>query len=125
MVPTNDYVARYLCREAATNGHLQVLDWLLDNGFDHEWIKYNAVCNAARRGVVSVLEWAKDHGYDFTDVRNKHVCATAARNGNLFILQWLRQNDCPWDFRVVASARANGHEDVAEWAIENGCPVEE
>ena len=113
-----------LCREAANNGNLQVLDWFLDNGVDHDSIHYNAVCHAAGRGVVTFLEWAKDHGYDFTHFRNRHVSATAAHNGNLFILKWLRQNDCSWDFRVVAIARLNGHEDVAEWAIANGCPAQ-
>jgi hypothetical protein len=33
-------IGRGLCILAAHNGNLQVLDWLLENGFDHDIIKY-------------------------------------------------------------------------------------
>jgi hypothetical protein len=53
-----------LCREAVSNGHLQVLDWLLENSFDHERIKGIAVYAATTElGVLTVLDWAKGHGY--------------------------------------------------------------
>jgi hypothetical protein len=110
-------VARRVSREAASNGQLQVLDWLWNNGFDHDMIKCTAVRIAAKRGFMT-----KDGGYVFTDHRNRHICLIAAIHGNLPALQCLRQNGCPWDVGVITTARAGGHEDVAAWAIANGCP---
>lgn len=75
--------------------------------------------------VVDVFEWAKEHDYDFTQDRNSDFAETAASYGNLPALQSLRQNNCPWDARVVARARFRRHLEVLEWAIENGCPQEE
>ena len=43
---------------------------------------------------------------------------------NLPLLQWLRENDCPWDVRVILAAQEEGHDDIVRWATENGCPVE-
>jgi hypothetical protein len=77
----------YDCRAAATNSHLQVLDWLWKNGIDHVLIQTVAVNRAALRGAITVLEWAKDCGYDFTNDGNNHACMYAARNGNLPELQ--------------------------------------
>lgn len=40
------------------------------------------------------------------------------------VLQWLRQNDCPWYFTSVAEAKVFGHTHVVEqWVIVNGCPT--
>jgi hypothetical protein len=36
-------------------------------------------------------------------------CATAAENGHLEVLQWLRQIGCKWDDRTCGSAERNGH----------------
>jgi hypothetical protein len=38
------------------------------------------------------------------------------------VLQWLRDNGCPWDWRVCDVAAENGHEAVLHWARANGCP---
>jgi hypothetical protein len=71
-------VARRVSREAASNGQLQVLDWLWNNGFDHDMIKCAAVRIAAKRGFMT-----KDGGYVFTDDRNRHICLIAAIHGKL------------------------------------------
>lgn len=50
------------------------------------------------------------------------TCAGAARKGHLHILQWPRQNDCPWD-HINCSAAATGWQlGILQWARENGCP---
>jgi len=40
----------------------------------------------------------------------------------LLVLQWLRENDCPWDSGVISCATQRGHDHVVDWARENGCP---
>jgi len=51
------------------------------------------------------------------------------------ILQWARQNGCPWDARTYQAAESylhfarpedaasSGHSDVLRWARENDCPI--
>jgi hypothetical protein len=38
------------------------------------------------------------------------------------VLQWARENDCPWDERTCWAAAEGGHLETLKWARENGCP---
>ena len=70
------------------------------------------------RAVVNTVElcaWARDTG-----CWNASVCALAASAGKLEVLQWARQNGCPWDWRTYEWAA--GHASIQQWADENGCP---
>ena len=44
----------------------------------------------------------------------------AARSGNLRLVQWLRDEGCPWD--TFACAHASRHLEVLRWLRANGCP---
>ena len=46
----------------------------------------------------------------------------AARGGHLEVLQWARQNGCPWDEYTCVYAAMGGHLEVLKWARANGCP---
>ena len=98
-------------------GHIDVLDWLFDNGYRvHHYVIKNSVINDCR----NILLWAREHGLAW----DASTCALAALCNNLPLLQWLRENDCPWDSTVIRYARGQGFEDIAQWAIDNGCPTE-
>src|SRR5207302_593118 len=49
-------------------------------------------------------------------------CAWAASNGNLKMLQWLREKGCPWDASTCSYAAQGGHLEVLQWARDQGCP---
>lgn len=51
-----------------------------------------------------------------------NVCNVAAMDGHLKLIQWARQNGCPWDI-TCRNAALNGHLEVLQWARQNGCPV--
>ena len=55
----------------------------------------------------------------------KTVCSCAAEGGHLHILQWARENDCPWDKYTCVLAAGGGHLHILQWARENGCPWDE
>ena len=38
------------------------------------------------------------------------------------MLQWARQNGCPWNEWTCSYAAHGGHLEVLQWARENGCP---
>ena len=50
------------------------------------------------------------------------TCSYAAKGGHLEVLQWARQNDCPWDEGTCWTAARYGHLEVLQWARQNGCP---
>ena len=53
------------------------------------------------------------------------ICPVAAVYGHLHVIQWCRDNGCPWDAKVCAFAAWNGHLRVIQWCHENGCPWDE
>jgi hypothetical protein len=109
---------KMICANAALNGHLDVLIWILKNGcpWDEETCEY-----AVRGGRLDILKWILEYGIKPDDNMNKNVCAIAADEGNLDILKWARENNYPWDEKVCENAACNGHFEVLKWACDNGC----
>ena len=79
------------------------------------------------------MEWAHQRGY--SRFWNTHVTygerrrinvqtyESAAKNGQLGALQWLRQNGCVWDKYTCSAAARGGHLSVLPWVrANNGCP---
>ena len=77
---------------------------------------------AAERGCLSTLRSLHRRGHAELTA---DLCASAARGGQFEVLEWLRENECPWDFRTCAGAAKRGHLEVLKWARENGCPWDE
>jgi hypothetical protein len=38
------------------------------------------------------------------------------------MLQWLRENNCPWSSTLLENERVYGNQNLLDWAIANGCP---
>ena len=94
-------------------------------------------CNTALYGRLDVMKWAYQRGYSRiwrqTVKSMNHIigadhclgtltCCIAASSGHLDMLQWLRQNECEWNWSTCANAAAAGHLSILQWARENGCP---
>eukprot|EP00953_Heterococcus_sp_UTEX-ZZ885_P034627 17912-Heterococcus_DN1.PRE.2 len=65
------------------------------------------------------LQWAFSSGLKQKDGR---TCSMAAYYNRLDILQWAREQGCPWDMRTCTWAARAGHLHVLQWAREHGCP---
>ena len=48
----------------------------------------------------------------------------AARHGRLEILQWARENGCPWDEETTRIAARYERLDLLAWAMDHGCPIQ-
>jgi hypothetical protein len=72
-------------------------------------------------GHISVLQWLIENRYTCLDAQ---ICAYAAMNGQLELMKWARQNDCPWDMWTCTYAQVWDHRDILQWARENGCPYD-
>ena len=53
------------------------------------------------------------------------TCYRAAEGGHLEVLQWAHQNGCPWNEGTCEAAAKKGHLEVLKWAHQNGCPWDE
>ena len=51
---------------------------------------------------------------------NESTCRSAAWEGHLEVLKWLRSQGCPWDEETYRNA---GGESIRDWLRENGCPT--
>ncbi|KAL6051432.1 Ankyrin repeat domain-containing protein [Balamuthia mandrillaris] len=50
---------------------------------------------------------------------DKLTCTWAAKEGHLKVLKWARENGCPWDEETYYVAEEYGHHEVVKWAKEN------
>ena len=69
--------------------------------------------------------WRCCSGRVRTGARGTRGRATAAaKGGHLEVLQWARQNGCPWDSDTCAgdAAAKRGDLEVLQWLRQNGCP---
>ena len=74
---------------------------------------------AARNGQLNLLIELKGLGYG---LRHTQLVYSAAEGGHTAVLQWLRENGCPWDARACAAAAEGGHLGALQWLRMNGCP---
>ena len=54
--------------------------------------------------------------------RHASTCSNAAMGGHLAILKYLREHDCPWDSETCRCAHSRNQIDCLNYAIERECP---
>jgi len=118
------------CNLAAEGGHLQLLQWLLQQGCPID----QATRVAAYAGQLHVLEWMVKAGILPVSGLGD-VMIGAASQGHVHVLEWLaprvrlpgdwrvvhdlyqtRNTETTFVDRMVSSAAYNGHVDVLRWA---------
>ena len=65
------------------------------------------------------------NGPVYTITLGKGTCKQAAATGHLEILQWARQNNCPWNESTCKQTAANGSLKILQWAHQNKLPLEQ
>lgn len=109
---------------AAETNRFEVLKWLHANGcpcdIEHcveqiigaKWIIDNSEKIPVREeDSINTLEYFHEAGFPWNYPR---LCLIAARSGNLAVLKWLREHDCPWDILDCLGA-AKGNNDTDKW----------
>jgi ankyrin repeat protein len=105
--------------EACINGHIQVLEWF--KNYDYEF-KYDiwAINYASENGYIEVLEWFKNSGFEFKF--SEYAINNAAGNGYIDILEWFKNSgyEFKYDEDAIHYASNNGHIQVLEWFKNSG-----
>eukprot|EP00953_Heterococcus_sp_UTEX-ZZ885_P004847 3098-Heterococcus_DN1.PRE.2 len=137
---------------AAYNGHLNVLQFLHEDGCtvpDPPHASATTCCeHAASRGHINVLRWLHKHGWPYGEVCayaanggsvpvmqylkeqglvfNEETMSNAAAACHLHMCQYLRSVGCPWDAAActaaTAAVRSRSNLEVLRWLHESGCP---
>ena len=101
----------YNCHYLAGKGYLDVLKWLYNKGN----IRHSQLLTSVSHKHFT------DAGSDWT-LPIKTATQSAAKNGQLEVLKWLRDQDAEWDETICRDAAKNGHFELLKWSYENGCP---
>jgi hypothetical protein len=106
-----------LLAAAAEAGSVDIMQWLVEK---HVALNpHTTAVAAAKSGAVQVFEWLQQRGVSLTIF----AMQTAASNGHLPLIQWLRSSaECPSDSAVAARAAESGHVETVRFLHENGCP---
>ena len=74
---------------------------------------------AASFGHLELGKWRCGEG---GVAMNEAVMGCAAGSGDLELVQWLRAEGCPWNWRTCSEAVDQGRVEMLRWVRENGCP---
>ena len=129
-----------LCDACSKRGQLDSLKWARKKGCP--WHKTDRDNKAAHEigledmlyinpGMTDTLQFWSDRELaqiaeffleEQNHVTEKGACVLAARAGHLHIIQWAREDGCPWNLSTSLAAAEAGHLHILQWLQENDCP---
>ena len=80
---------------------------------------------AAKEGKLEILKWGEESGYKLNTMLKCRILEDVALNGNLEVVQYLRQLGIPWNMMICSNAAKNGHLTLLKWCRANQCPWDE
>jgi hypothetical protein len=105
------------CQSAAQAGALQTLQWLREQGCD--WGAEYILHSAASSGSIELTAWVlAQPGV----IASEAALITAAKAGDMPMCQFLRAEQLPWTESTTSAAAAGNHVGVLDWLREQGCP---
>jgi hypothetical protein len=117
----NEILGRADLLEPADHARLRAVSRSMRDAVDASIENLKDTILAAKLGCLTALRNLLQRGH----LDKTYICLCAAWGGHLQVLQWARENDCPWDEKTCKEAAKGGHLEVLKWAHENGCPWDE
>ena len=114
----NEILGRADLLEAADYARLRAVSRSMRDSVDASIENLQDTILAVKLGCLTALRNLRQRGH----LDKTYICLCAAWSGHLQVLQWARENGCPWDEDTCSGAAHNGHLEVLRWARANGCP---
>lgn len=127
------YRVDLICGNAARNGRIVVVDWVLNHNSTLKCVTVNRKMiiittdikggplefrlanlmykQASHCGQLKTLTWLKQSGYNW----NHDVCYYAANYGHLHVLKWFIENGSVLNDDICVVAAINGHLHILVW----------
>jgi hypothetical protein len=64
----------------------------IQNDFIKNTTQYGTIGSAVDRGRLNNLKWVRDQGHSL----DLNTCSIARIRGDLEVIDWLKDNGCPW-----------------------------
>eukprot|EP01117_Protostelium_nocturnum_P015718 TRINITY_DN6115_c0_g1_i1.p1 TRINITY_DN6115_c0_g1~~TRINITY_DN6115_c0_g1_i1.p1 ORF type:complete len:459 (+),score=85.48 TRINITY_DN6115_c0_g1_i1:203-1579(+) len=86
---------------------------------------------AALEGYFELMKWSVKMGCGWTEVIQSKsitkciVMGEIAKFGDLDLLMWSRDRNCPWGAGFLGHAARSGNLEMIKWALKNGAPKDE
>jgi hypothetical protein len=112
----------HVCKNAATGGHVNVLEWLRS---ENTRITASEICYAAAiKGHLNVIKWLESLTTNSGMFIREIAAPVAARNGRLNIIEWFYSEDknSVKKSHAVCAARC-GHLELLKWMRKNGIDI--
>lgn len=105
---------------AARYGQLEALQWLRMKGLPivYDIIDYILIGQSSRR--FEMIKWAISVGY----LCNSTTLIYASKYTTIEVMNYLRDQGCPWALNAVTAAVYAMKIDNANWLIKAGCPYD-
>jgi hypothetical protein len=104
---------------AVRTENMEVIRWLTEEGYS--WYKdIVTVHSAVRTKNMEVIQWVVEHGWP---VVGYSLLTTAARTGDMDVMQYLRGKGCHWCFTTFLAAVRSQSLNMIRYVREEGCPL--
>lgn len=127
---------------------IECLDYLYDNGYSYRYgvqlffktaselgdlniiirlLKMGILCNnydikhAAEHGHFHIVKYFHENYPSNTNLTDE-VFSMASISGNMELIKYLHNKQCPWNKTTVENAVTYGHTKIVKYLVENGCP---
>jgi len=102
---------------ASSNGHLDVIKWLMNQKSFHQKDIAQGINSAGKHGNLELVEWLWNKN---GEVSTYHLLDGAAIQGHFKIVEWLENNTkCGFSKFAIDCAAGNGHLDVIKFLLSN------
>ncbi len=109
----NILLEEYVCKSAAKNGQIDVLEWAFKNNYTYSVLISNI---AIEYNKLELLKWLHKNGFEI----DRSLCFSACPYGHLDILIWGRENGFVWNKQTYDFSVSYGHLNILIYARKNG-----
>ena len=108
---------RYVMNDAISNGYIDLVKWLRENGCHWNQNTFNAAVN---KGNLTILNYLRENHCPW----GSFAYVKAVINKRFDIVKWLYSNGCPMDYRACMWAGLMHQIEMSRWLHEKRFPCD-